>query len=241
MVQCRTNSTRLRNKCFLPLKGKPLIKCLIERLEMAEKADNIYVLFPDAPTNNPLEDFLKKNNTSYFRGSEENVLERYQDAAREFKSEIVVRVTGDNPFICPEHIDLLIDAHINNNAEYTYSEGLPLGCGGEVVNAKLLLNLSKYQLEERHREHVTLYIRENADKFKVQGVKAKKNVTRPDMRLTVDEKMDYKVAEAIYEAFPNEYIKLEDVIYFLDEHPNIALLNKEVKQKNPMSNSKSYC
>jgi len=199
---------------------------------MSENADFVAVIFPDTASNDCLEELLVSEGIAYFRGSEENVLERYQMAARHFKSDVVVRATGDNPFVHTGDIDRMLNKHISGEATYSISTGLPLGCGAEVINTDLLMSLGRYSLQQRHREHVTLYIRENPEMFTVSICEAMEPVRRPDIRLTVDEEKDYTVARELYSRFPNGCPDLRDIITFLDRHPDIIEYNKYIHQKD---------
>jgi len=232
LVQCRATSTRLPRKCFLPLREKAFISVVVERLCMAKNADFVAVVFPDTASNNCIEELLEQEGTAYFRGSEEDVLERYQMAARHFKSDVVVRATGDNPFIHVEDIDRMLSKHISGEAAYSISTGLPMGCGVEVINTELLMSLGRYPLQQRHHEHVTLYIRENPKMFKINICEAQESLRRADIRLTVDEEKDYTVARKIYSRFPTGCPNLQDIITFLDKHPDILEYNSHVHQKD---------
>ncbi len=233
LVQCRASSTRLFGKCFLPLNNKALICQVVERLKRVKGASMTAVLIPDSKENHALELLLKREYIPYFKGSEDNVLSRYQVGAEHFGSEVVVRVTGDNPFIDPETIDSIIDLHLSSSADYTSSEGLPLGCGGEVISKSVLCSLNATELEPRHREHVTLYVRENPQIFNLQTFKVEGRKKEPSIRLTVDEEADYRVAYLIYKAFKKGYIPLDDVIGLIKKQPHITSINKNIQQITP--------
>lgn len=199
-LQARLGSSRLPNKIIRTLGGKTLLEQVICRLKEAlSVVQEINVL-----TCYHSYSVLKKilNNYSYikvFAGSEKNVLDRFYKANQLFKKDIIIRATADNPFVSIKHLKSCLEKHIKHNADLTYCKGLPLGSGVEIFSSSALNQAYSLAYKPYHLEHVTPYIYENNADFKIQELYASEIYLRPDVRLTIDEKADFKVAESIFE------------------------------------------
>ena len=105
VIQARLNSIRFKNKILKKIKGKEVIKILIERLKLSKEINDIIVAIPNTRSNDSLELFLKKNNINVFRGSEKNVLKRFLECSRKNNINNIVRITSDCPLIDPKILD----------------------------------------------------------------------------------------------------------------------------------------
>ena len=203
VIQARMGSTRLPNKVLLDLCGKPLLSYIIKGLTSLKKEYKIIVITSNLQKDNVIEEFCLENNILCFRGSENDVLDRYYQAARKYKLEHIVRLTGDNPIIDTENLNYLIEEHLKQNADYSSNKsdvgsGLPEGVGAEIFTFFALEKSWKEGKKENHREHVDEYILENQDEFKVLFVKAKKELENcRDLRLTIDTQADFDFVEKI--------------------------------------------
>ncbi len=232
-LQARTKSTRLPNKLLLPLKGKSILIHIIERLKVLQKYYNYLVVLV------PQDEFEKIQNhlqiypdVIIFPGEPENVLKRFYDANKKVKADIIVRVTGDNPLIDTYHLKKGLINHLRKNSDYTIYKNLPLGTGFEIFNKDILSRCYKDAKTPAQKEHVTLYIRENKEKFKILELTAKGIFNHPHLRLTVDEESDYELMEKVYnELYQDKPLPLDQVIRFLEEHPDYLKINAQVKQK----------
>ncbi len=175
IIQARSNSSRLRNKIFKKIGNYSLIEWVIKRVKKSN-ADKIILATSKAANDKILKKICSKENIFFFQGNEKDVLKRYIDAAKKFKSNIIIRVCADNPFIDPNEINNLIkqfkadkkksDYFFNhrNFKEKTYADGF----GAELFNIKLLKKISKLNLKKTHKEHVTSYIWDNIQNFRVK-------------------------------------------------------------------------
>jgi spore coat polysaccharide biosynthesis protein SpsF len=168
------------------------------------------------------------------RGSVHDVLDRFRLAAILTEPDRVIRVTGDEPLIDPEVVDYLIEKHTNSSCEYTTNQierTYPRGLDVEVIELSALEKCWHLTADRDDHEHVTTYIRDHQELFKIQNIKAKPNHARPKWRLCLDTKEDYKAISAIYDNLYNgKAISLTEVIVFLDNHPEIIALNNMVEQ-----------
>lgn len=200
-LQARMGSSRLPGKTLKLIKGKPLIFYVLERLKLIE--EEIVVLTSQLPIDDILEEWCIENNTKCFRGSEENVLERYYKAAIFYKADNIIRATGDNPLVEPFFAKELLDKHIDNKVDYSSNKSeigsnLPDGLGVEIFTFESLEISMRKSTQKHHFEHVNEYILENKDKFKIyKDCNVGGFTDHSQIRLTVDTAQDFKKIEKI--------------------------------------------
>jgi len=237
IIQARMTSTRLPKKIMLDLCGKPLLWHVIERVKQAKLIDSIVLAIPDSPSNDELESFVKQIDWNVFRGSENDVLSRYYNAATQFKADVIVRITSDCPLVDPKIIDETIQRHIRNKNDYTavgVEGGFPRGLDTEVLNFKSLETAYYKANGQSEREHVTLFIYQNPKLFRICFVEASGILRRPDIRLTVDTEEDLLLIREIYSALHNcgNHFTAEDVLAIIDSDPYLQSINKHIVQKD---------
>ena len=235
IIQARMTSTRLPGKVLMDIEGKPMLWRVINRLRFSKKIDDIILAIPDTKENDILEEFIKKNNIKYFRGSEKDVLSRYYEAAKKNKCNTIARITSDCPLIDPKIVDSVIKKYLNSSADYTSNtlkRTFPRGLDIEVFNFKVLEKAYKEAKQFYQREHVTPYIYENPEKFRLINVKNKSNLCF--MRWTVDEKKDLEFVREIYKKiYPKKKIfYMKDIVAILRKYPKLMKINEKVRQKN---------
>ncbi|MBQ9086069.1 MAG: CDP-glycerol glycerophosphotransferase family protein [Clostridia bacterium] len=225
IIQARMGSTRLPGKVMIEYAGKPQIQHVVDRMRYSRLASDIVVATSTNSENQVLREYLTANQIHWFEGSETNVLDRYVRAAEQYKADIIVRVTADNPLTCADSIDRMIESHLQTGADYTTMNGLPEGCSAEVVNAEVLRVLNESDnITETDREHVTIYIYQHEDRYKINYMEASDSVFAPNLRLTVDTKQDMDRMVDLYDhLYDGKYIQLEEAIsYVLTRTDGIA-------------------
>ncbi len=243
IIQARMTSTRLPGKVLMTLKRKPMLLHIVERLNHAKLIDQVILALPDTKPNDVLEKFAAKNRINYHRGSEENVLARFYSAAKENNSEVIVRITADNPLIDPEIVDAVVKSHLASKADYSRThhgkEGrlLPLGLGVEVFNFASLEKAHNEAPEPWHKEHVTPYFYENPDIFKINNVATPMNLKNPELRLTVDTEEDFELMNKIYERLyrKGEIFRAKEVMDFIERRPELKKINAGIIQRGVQS------
>jgi len=206
-------STRLPGKVLKKIGDKNLLKHILFRLSKLKREVKVVIATSDLSKDNELERFCLNNKTLCFRGSEQNVLQRYYLCAKENNFSHIVRLTGDNPFVDIEELDNLIDLHINSHSDYSRSFSvLPKGVGGEIFTFSALELSYKHGKKDNHLEHVNEYIEENEDQFTVSELEVFKEKNRPEISLTVDTAEDYKKACYIVNHSAEEYITTQEAI-----------------------------
>ncbi len=231
LIQVRVKSKRLPQKVLYPIEGKLLVEHVIERLKRAKIPDEILICTSTHPDDQVLVEIAKKNKIGWFAGSEEDVLDRFIQAVEETGGEVVVRTSGENPFIDPLYLDRAVQEHLELGAEYTSVKGFPLGVKVEVIDAPALKKAHQLADNPEKSEYMTLYFKE--DFFKVHFIEAEERLKRTHYRLTVDTPEDLELMREIYKALykPGEIIPLEEVIRFLDSHPELVEINSHITPK----------
>lgn len=209
---------------------------VIERLKSSKFINEIILAIPETKKNDVLETFCKKHDVKFFKGSEDDVLARYHGAAQKFNCDIVVRVTSDCPLIDPKIVDKVIKKHLKTGVDYTsniFERTFPRGLDTEVFNFKILNKTFKEAKEKHQREHVTPFVWEQPNVFKIGCLKANRKLNHPEYRWTVDVKEDLKMIRKIFKILykPNKFFSAESVIDLLNERPEIAEINAKVEQK----------
>lgn len=236
IIQARMGSTRLPGKVLKKVNDTTLLEYQIERVKRAALIDEIVI----ATTTNKQDDlivkFCEKLEISYYRGSEQDVLRRYYEAAQKYEAEIIVRLTSDCPLIDPDLINQVLQFYkenedsvdyVSNTLERTYPRGLDV----EVFSVESLNKAHINAKLPRDREHVTAYIYTNPDKFKLLGIRNDNDYS--DYRWTVDTIEDYKLIEKIIiELYTKKKcFSFNDVLQVLEQNPTWKEINAEIEQK----------
>ncbi|PJZ77542.1 cytidylyltransferase domain-containing protein [Leptospira neocaledonica] len=237
-IQARTGSTRFPKKVIRPIppnSDKTILDHIHSRVLKILPNSRIIYLIPEGDLE--LESFLEKNGMHHFFGPLEDVRQRYILASEKFNADAILRLTGDNPFYDTTHLDLLIQTFIESDSDLAYFKGLPLGTGGEVFRTSTLLNLSNSQQEERHKEHVSLHIKEDPNLYKITAIPSlltKEEVSRlANFRLTVDTPEDFETVSDLLTQKSFESIGNFNTKEFLEwekESPSLFQKNLDVPQ-----------
>lgn len=223
IIQAYMGSKRLPGKILKVINNKTILEHILFRLTFLKHNAKIVLATSILPCDNIVEEFCIKVNINCFRGSKENVLERYYMCAKKYGFCNIVRLTGDNPFVDIEELANLIDLHFQAASDFSNSfESLPVGVGAEVFSFSAL---EKSYLEGKaphHREHVDEYMLENPAVFKTSILKVPPDKNRHDIRLTVDTEDDYRKACYIVKNAKEEFITTQEAIMLSEE-----FLNKE--------------
>ena len=236
IIQARMGSTRLPGKSSHLLSGLSILEHIINRLQEVPEIDRIQLATTQAKTEAPLIKIAKNLKVNVFQGSEDNVLDRFVQAGKAIGAQHLVRVCGDNPLIDIPLLRSLITAHIESNADYTVpGDQIPLGVGCEVVRLETLKNIEQQAHELKYQEHVTTWIHDHYDNFKITHVEPPAYLKNCHFRLTVDTPEDFALMKEIFSQIhfiPPSNLDIENVIKFLDTHPQVSNLNSQIKQKD---------
>lgn len=195
-------SSRLPGKVLLKIRGKSLLERAVWRLRTARTLDGVVVLTTTLDEDDAIVLEAERLEAPVHRGPEFDVLKRFQQASRRFKPEIVVRATADNPLIDIGSIDRIVRAIRGSDLEYCIENGLPVGAATEAITAPALERSDLESRDPGHREHVTLYVKENLNKFRVAFLSPPDTLCRPDLRITIDTAEDFLFVEDLILAVP---------------------------------------
>jgi spore coat polysaccharide biosynthesis protein SpsF len=236
IIQARMGSTRLPGKVLMDIIGKPMLWHVIERVKRCKKVDSIVVATTIREEDKAVTDLSKKCGVKSFAGSINDVLDRYYQAAKKFSADIIVRITADCPLINPNTIDKIVSLCVKEDADYIcgHPDFPSIEHGMEVMSFSTLEKVKNIAIKDYQKEHVTIYIRENPELFKIVVNIPKIIFQRKDMRLTVDTKEDLKLMKEIYDRLytENEIIDVENVVRLLINNPELKKINTKIEMSN---------
>jgi spore coat polysaccharide biosynthesis protein SpsF len=211
-----------------------MLQHIVERLERCSTIDEIVIATSTGPGDRVLCDFAVRQGYLFGVGSEEDVLGRYHKVAREREADVVLRLTGDCPLIDPETTDAVVRRHLaagsNDMTSNVFTRTFPRGLDTEALSMECLDRLNREALDAIYREHVTNYIHDHPEKFKIENVC--EPVDRSDLRWCVDTEDDLELVRRVYEGlYPgNEFFGMKDALRFVESHPELKTLNAHVRQ-----------
>ncbi len=216
--------------------GKPLLQYELERLRRTRNVERLVVATTTNPIDLKIVAFCRKSGVDYFRGSEDDVLSRYADAARRERAEIVVRVTADCPLIDPAVVDRTIQHFLDRRDRVDYVSNVmkrtyPRGMDCEVFSAKALFEADAEAKNPSDREHVTPFLLNRPERYRLEGVEYGRDES--SHRWTVDTIEDFKLVRRLLEALipAKPHFTLEDALGLITSHPEWSLINRHVAQK----------
>jgi len=229
IIQARMTSTRLPGKVLMEVMGRPLLSYQLERLRVSREIDEIIVATTTNEEDDPIVMLAQKEGLASFRGSEEDVLDRYYQAANLYGVQHIMRLTADCPLIQPDICDVIAREYFDTNADYTFTgPSFAEGLSCEMIRFRALERAWKEARRKSEREHVTLYIRNHPEKFRSLTVEHDSDQSR--YRITVDEREDFLVVRAILEHLyrKSHCFTMNEIKPFLDTHPEVYSLNAHI-------------
>tara|TARA_Y100000996_G_C22555109_1_gene655258 strand:- start:2371 stop:3114 length:744 start_codon:yes stop_codon:yes gene_type:complete len=224
-------STRLPGKVLELVDGKnPSLLYTINQLKESKYLKKIIVATTTNPEDNVIFDFCQKIDIDIFRGDPENVLSRYYECAKSFHLSSILRVTGDCPLIDPKIVDQGISKFLENKYDYvtnTFPRSFPDGNETEIFSFDTLELAHKNARLPSEREHVTPYIRNNKQQFKIYNFSYSENIS--NLRWTLDYDVDLKLINEIILKINTRPIHLEDILNLFKSEPNLKKINQDHK------------
>lgn len=235
IIQARVGSTRLPNKIFADICGKPLIWHVVNRLTYSQKIEKILLATTVNPQDDVLETWATENNVLCFRGSETDVLDRYYKAAQNCGASVIVRITADDPFKDPLVIDDVIDALFERKVDFTcnnFPPSFPEGLDTEVFTFAALEKAATHSVDPFEREHVTQYFYRHEELFSRFNRAYPENAS--SLRWTIDTDKDLEMAKEVYKhLYQNGRIFLmQEILNLIREYPEIPEINQNVKRSH---------
>ncbi len=237
IVQARMNSQRLPGKVLMEILEKPLLGYELERLKKSRLRGELLVATSVNPADNPVVEYCKKQGVSCFRGSEEDVLARFYEAAKQTSAETVVRICGDSPLVDPELVDRTIDHYLKNRRDVDYVSNVlkrtfPRGLDCEVFSFKVLDEAYHEATLKSEREHVTPFIYNRPKRYRLGGVEGDEDLS--GFRWTVDTEEDFDLIQKILsKVYPvNPGFGMREVLALYEKNPEWKKINERVQQRS---------
>ncbi len=229
-LSARLGSKRLPGKVLKKINGKTILEYTIERLKKTKLSKNIIVATTKREEDQKIIKVAKKTNCHTFRGSTNNVLNRYYKAAVYYKVKNIVRICSDSPLIDPKIINKVYFFYLKNNYDYVSNKifpSYPIGMGVEIVNFESLKKANKLTKNSHEKEHVTAYIYKRPKKFKIKNIGLKKKLL--NYRVVLDYAEDFKLISNILKYFSKQKkdFFLKDIIKYIDRNPILKKINNQ--------------
>jgi len=235
IVQARMGSVRLPGKVLADLDGEPMLARCLNRAARAQSLDELVVATTTRPADDVLERLCAARGWPCFRGSEDDVLDRYYRAARAHRADAVVRITSDCPLIDPGLIDEVVRTFACEPADLDYVSNFvpertyPRGLDTEVLHLAALERAWREDDNPAWREHVSEYVLHHPEQFRIRGVTHQPSLAH--LRWTVDTPEDLQLLRRIFTHFGHDRFDWREVLAVVRKHPDWAALNAHVQQK----------
>lgn len=237
VVATRMTSSRLPGKVLMNLAGQPALVRLLERLKRSKYLNDIVVATTTNNTDDKVAETAEAQKVKFYRGSEEDVLQRTVEAAEANDTDYIVQITSDCPLIDDRTIDQVIERMLDhpyldyaaNQLVRTYPQGFSV----EIFRTVALRKVERQVDDPAVREHVSLYFYEHPEIYRLSNVEAPYFLRHPEFRLTLDTEEDYRLISNIYEALylAKPDFDLYDITRYLLDNPRLLSINEQVKQK----------
>jgi spore coat polysaccharide biosynthesis protein SpsF len=251
IIQARMTSSRLPGKVLLEIGGEPMLTHVVRRTRAARRVQEVVVATTTDPSDDVLVEFCRGRGFPFYRGSLQDVLDRYYQAARNFGADVIVRVTADCPLIDPGLIDDVVEAllegvqlgepdsisqpefhwdFVANRLPPPWKRTYPIGLDTEACTFAALERVWKEADQPHQREHVMPYLYEQKGRFRVRLLNYAQDLGA--LRWTVDTPPDLELVRQIFARFPGrEDFSWLDVLTIFEHEPELAQINAGVRHK----------
>jgi len=239
IIQARATSERLPRKIFADLAGKTVLEHVLIAMKSCKLPDEIYVATTINEEDDQIAHIAEKYNIICVRGDEMDVLSRFEMVSKISDANVFVRITADDPLLDPNVTDIVIADYLKGGCDYVSNiveRSWPRGLDTEVFSRTALETTLKDADLKDYREHVTLYIRANPDKFSIRNVSSPPEEYMPSLRLCIDTNEDYELLKVIFGHLykEGEIIRIGEVIKFLEDNPKYLEINNTIEQKKTL-------
>ncbi len=232
IIQARLGSTRLPGKVLLDLAGEPMLARVVNRVRRARRVDEVVIATTTETRDDELERICTQRGWPCYRGSEQDVLDRYYQASKAHGADVIVRITSDCPLIEPTLIDAIIERRELEQADFTSNtihRTYPRGLDTEVFPFAVLETAWCEDRNPAWREHVTPFITNHPERF--SNVQVTNGDDHSNLRWTVDTPEDFALVQNIFTHFQGDEFTREDVLAVLAVHPEWVKINAGIEQK----------
>lgn len=227
IIQVRMGSTRLPGKVLKKLNGISVLECLCDQLNYSRLLNDKIIATTSNSGDDVIVNFCESKGIKCFRGSVNDVLDRYHKCAKKFSINTIIRITSDCPLMDPQVVDDVIDFYLKNSYDYVnnfYKRTYPYGNDVEIFSLKVLEKVWEKATKPFEREHVTPYIYNNPDEFSLGWIENKENLS--EFHWTVDRKEDLIFVQKIFKKISKRPILMKDIIDVIKDDPSLLEINK---------------
>jgi spore coat polysaccharide biosynthesis protein SpsF (cytidylyltransferase family)/sialic acid synthase SpsE len=234
IVACRMKSSRLPQKAILKIGNLTSIELCLKNVLKFKNINHTILATSILEEDKILENYTYNDTVIFHQGDPEDVIQRFLDIIDRLKIDIIIRLTGDCPYLSKDVCDIILDSHFETGADYTSSINACIGLNIEVFNTSTLKKIKSFFPYADYSEYMTYYVINNPSHFKINLVKLPTTMVR-DYRITLDYEEDLELFNIIQKHFDENFIdySIFELFKFLDTNPEIAKINKggEVKYK----------
>jgi spore coat polysaccharide biosynthesis protein SpsF len=233
-IEARTGSIRFPGKVLKHIGEETVLEWTVKRLQMAKRIDAVIVATTVNASDDQIVDVCKQKHIPYYRGSEEDVLERISGAARTMDANVIVQSGADCPFYDPDIVDQLVKIFLQGNYDYVCNdleEGYPIGVNIHVLSAETLYEVEQLAILQKDRENVVTFIWDHTDNYRIYNLTPPSELRRPDIRLTVDYSEDLVFLNEVFKGIGDNSFRTIDIIRFINKNSHLLDINKNCKMK----------
>lgn len=229
IVACRLKSTRLPEKATLKIGNISSIELCLKNTLKIKEANHVILATSDLESDSALQNYTYDQSVIFHKGDPEDVIQRYLDICDIKGIDVIIRITGDCPYISSEITSELYQSHLASSADFTCAKDFAVGTATEIVNTSALRKIKEHFKSADNSEYMSWYFMNNPEHFKLNVVDISKDLIR-DYRLTLDYQEDLDIFREIQKHFDEtgKEFTTQRLFAFLDENPNIAAINKDL-------------
>lgn len=233
IVQARMGATRLPGKVLKDILGKPMLWHLVTRVKKAKYIDDVVIATTIDKGDDSLEEFAVDNSLGVYRGSENDLVDRFFNAGKKYGADVVVRIWGDCPLIDPALIDKVLLEFIHGDYDYANNFNpptYPVGMNFEVYSSKSLEKIWKETDDKFYREYPFEYIYAHHNLFKT--LYDKNDADLSAIHLTVDYVEDFELVTEIFKNLyrENKIFHIKDLLELIEKHPKLREMDKGLER-----------
>ncbi len=229
IIAVRLKSSRLKKKALKKIGDLTSIEYCIKNALKFENINHTIVASSDLDSDKDLENYTYNEDVIFHKGDPDDVIKRYLDVIQKLKVNIIVRVTGDMPFISNDILQILLKSHFQTGADYTVAKNAAVGTNLEIINAVALYKVQLHFPRADYSEYMTWYFQNNPEYFKLNFVNLPKELIR-DYRLTLDYQEDLDMFNKVDDFFKENKLEysINNLFDFLDKSPNVVEINNKL-------------
>jgi spore coat polysaccharide biosynthesis protein SpsF len=232
IIQVRMGSSRLPGKSLADIAGRPLLLHVTDRALAAKTVDQVVIATTTDSSDDQIADLAAANEIPLYRGSTDDVLDRYYQAAIRYDANIIVRLTADDPFKDPDVTDLITETLLTGNLDYasnTIEPTFPEGIDVEAFTIEALTAAWRDATLKSDREHVTPFIWRQPERFRLKNVRYRRDLSK--LRWTVDYPQDLDMARRVYaRLYHGQVFGMEEILALFGQDPSLAAINSGIQR-----------